>query len=52
VLTRILASRGIETKLVIGVRADAGFAAHAWVELDGVALLDPTEFAAGRLVEI
>ncbi|HKP21799.1 MAG TPA: lasso peptide biosynthesis B2 protein [Thermoleophilaceae bacterium] len=52
VLLRILARRGIETKLVIGVRADEGFAAHAWVELAGVPLLDPTEFAAGRLVEI
>lgn len=52
VLIRILARRGIETKLVIGVRADDGFAAHAWVELDGVPLLDPTEFAGGRLVEI
>jgi Transglutaminase-like superfamily len=52
VLMRILARRGIETKLIIGVRADDEFAAHAWVELDGVPLLDPTEFGAGRLVEL
>lgn len=52
VLVRLLARRGIETTLVIGVRAEDGFAAHAWVELDGIALLDPDEYAAGRLVEI
>lgn len=52
VLMRILARREIETQLVIGVSAENGFAAHAWVELDGVPLLDPTDFSAGRLVEI
>ena len=52
VLMRLLARRGLESQLVIGVQADDGFAAHAWVEVDGVPLLDPVEFAAGRLVEI
>lgn len=41
VLTRMLARRGIESSLVIGVAAGESFAAHAWVEADGVALLPP-----------
>jgi hypothetical protein len=32
VLTRLLARRGIETRLVIAVRPGESFAAHAWVE--------------------
>src|SRR3954471_8867651 len=39
VLTRLLASRGIETRLVIAVRPGDAFAAHAWVEHEGTALL-------------
>jgi hypothetical protein len=39
VLTRLLARRGIETRLVIAVRPGERFAAHAWIEHDGVALL-------------
>jgi hypothetical protein len=32
----LLGRRGVDTNLVIGVRKDEqGFAAHAWVELDG-----------------
>jgi hypothetical protein len=38
-LTRLLARRGIASSLVIGVRAGERFAAHAWVEHDGVPLL-------------
>lgn len=41
VLTRLLASRGVESRLVIAVRPGEEFAAHAWVEHDGVALLPP-----------
>lgn len=46
VLTRMLARRGIESSLVIGVTAAGDFAAHAWVETDGVALLPalPSKF--------
>jgi hypothetical protein len=40
-LTRMLASRGVESQLVIGVRPGERFAAHAWVEHGGVALLRP-----------
>jgi hypothetical protein len=39
VLTRLLARRGIASTFVIGVRAKPEFAAHAWLERDGVALL-------------
>jgi hypothetical protein len=39
VLTRLLASRGIESRLVIAVRPGERFAAHAWVEHEGVPLL-------------
>jgi Transglutaminase-like superfamily len=41
VLTHLLANRGVESQLVIGVRTGEEFAAHAWVEQDGVALLPP-----------
>jgi hypothetical protein len=41
VLTRLLARRGIDSTLVIGVRS-VPFGAHAWVERDGVPVL-PTE---------
>jgi hypothetical protein len=39
VLTRLLTRRGIASQLVIAVRPGEGFAAHAWVEHDGVELL-------------
>jgi hypothetical protein len=35
----LLARRGIAATLVIGVRSEPSFAAHAWVERDGEALL-------------
>jgi transglutaminase-like putative cysteine protease len=40
-LTRMLAARGIDSRLVIGVRPGERFAAHAWVEHDGKPLLPP-----------
>ena len=39
VLVRLLANRSIDSRLVIGVSVDAGFAAHAWVEHAGRPLL-------------
>jgi hypothetical protein len=39
VLLALLQRRGVTTTLVIGVKTDPAFAAHAWVERDGVALL-------------
>jgi hypothetical protein len=52
VLVRLLSRRGIFSTLVIGVRPKPSFAAHAWVELDGRPLLHPSEYAAGRLLEL
>jgi hypothetical protein len=51
VLTRMLARRGIECSFIVGVRAQPRFAAHAWVERSGVALL-PTSPEFHRLAEI
>jgi Transglutaminase-like superfamily len=42
VLTRMLARRGIDSSFVLGVRSQPQFAAHAWVERNGVALLPTT----------
>lgn len=52
VLTRLLARRGIPARLVIGARTTPAFLAHAWVECDGVAVLDPGDGGFGRLVEL
>ena len=51
VLTRMLARRGIDSSFVLGVRAKPRFAAHAWVERHGVALL-PTTPDFQRLSEL
>jgi hypothetical protein len=51
VLTSLLARRGIDAKLVIAVEPEPEFAAHAWVECAGIALLPPGEFRDGRLAE-
>jgi hypothetical protein len=42
VLTRMLARRGISSSLVLGVRSQPSFAAHAWVERQGIPLLPTT----------
>jgi hypothetical protein len=52
VLTRLLANRGIQAKLVIGARTTPEFLAHAWVEHDGSPVLDPGDDSFGRLVEL
>ncbi len=52
VLTRLLARRGIEAKLVIGARTTPEFLAHAWVEHAGDPVLDPGDGSFGRLVEL
>ena len=49
-LTAMLARRGIDSNVVIGVRSDPEFAAHAWVERNGVALLPPGDY--GRVVAL
>jgi hypothetical protein len=52
VLLSVLARRGVETDLIIGVLAEPEFAAHAWLEHRGVPLLRPGRAAAGRLAEL
>ena len=52
VVLGLLARRGVATSLVIGVEVDSGFAAHAWVEREGVALLPAGGFGAGRLTSL
>jgi hypothetical protein len=52
VLTRLLARRGIQARLVIGARTEPEFLAHAWVEHDGDPVLDPGDSSFGRLVEL
>jgi hypothetical protein len=50
-LSTLLGRRGIPSRVVIGVRADPAFAAHAWVEYDGHPLL-PTGDEYLRLHEV
>jgi hypothetical protein len=52
VLTRLLADRGIQSKLVIGAATSPKFLAHAWVEHNGSPVLDPGNDSFGRLVEL
>jgi transglutaminase superfamily protein len=49
VLSRLLARRGISSTLVIGVRRNPHFLAHAWVERDAEAVLPAGQFE--RLLE-
>lgn len=52
VLTTTLARRGIYAPVVIGVRSQPAFAAHAWVEVDGRAILPTDEANYRRLAEM
>lgn len=52
VLTGLLARRGIASSLIIGVRSEPEFAAHAWVEHAGEPLLPPGDTDLGRLTEL
>ena len=52
VLTRLLARRGLDTRVVIGARASPRFLAHAWVEYHGVPVLDPGDGSFERLTEL
>jgi hypothetical protein len=51
VLTSLLARRGIDNRLVIGVRPGDRFGAHAWVEVNGNPVL-PRGEEFPRLVEL
>ena len=52
VLVFLLCRRQVETTLVVAARPAPTFAAHAWVERDGRALLDPGDAAYSRLLEL
>jgi len=52
VVTGMLERRGVPAKLVVAARVDGGFGAHAWVEVDGRALLDEADEPFKRLVEL
>jgi hypothetical protein len=52
VLARVLARRGIGSRVVLGAKAAPDFTAHAWVEHHGVALLPAHDYMAGRLAEL
>ncbi len=52
VVLALLADRGTAVELVIGVLPGTTFAAHAWVELDGMPLLEAGVAAERRLVEL
>jgi hypothetical protein len=52
VLVELLARRGQESTLIIGVRPGPQFGAHAWVELGGHPLLEPIDDGGDRLVDL
>ena len=51
VLTGLLSRRGISSKLVLAVYPGQELAAHAWVEHDGAALIEPGRPPLERLAE-
>lgn len=52
VLTALLARRGINTTLVIGVRPGEDFEAHAWLELEGRPLLPAAQDVYSELTRV
>ena len=52
VLDALLARRGLESVLVIAARAEPAFAAHAWVEHDGIPVLPAGAAGYERLVSL
>jgi hypothetical protein len=52
VLLRLLARRGIGSRLVIAARGGPDFLAHAWIEHAGRPVLSPPDESFGRLVEL
>jgi Transglutaminase-like superfamily len=52
VLVGLLAKRGLPSSLVIGVARTPEFAAHAWVEYDGIPVLPTLEPKYSRLTEL
>jgi hypothetical protein len=52
VLTAVLARRGLDGDVIIGVKSEPEFTAHAWVEHRGMALLPHEQYDETRLVEV
>ncbi len=52
VLDAMLTHRGLQSMLIIAVRAQPKFAAHAWVEHAGIPLLAPGSSAYQRIIEL
>lgn len=52
VLDTLLTRRALRSVVVVAVRAEPEFAAHAWVEHDGVAVLPPGAASFKRLIEL
>lgn len=52
VLLSLLDRRGVSASLLIGVRSEPEFGAHAWIELDGEALLPPGAGEFGILTSL
>jgi hypothetical protein len=52
VLDAMLVRRGLRSVLIVAVRSEPDFAAHAWVEHDGVPLLAPGSQRYQRLIEL
>lgn len=52
VLDAMLTRRGLQSVLIVAVRAEPKFAAHAWVEHAGLPLLAPGSSAYQRILEL
>jgi hypothetical protein len=52
VLTRLLARRGVAGTVILSVSPKPEFAAHAWIEHEGRALLPPADHGFERLLEL
>jgi hypothetical protein len=52
VLDAMLTRRGLQSVLIVAVRAEPQFAAHAWVEHAGVPLLAPGADTYQRILEL
>jgi hypothetical protein len=52
VLLALLERRGVDSTLVIGVGVEPEFAAHAWIECEGEALLPSGNGTYTRMIEV
>jgi hypothetical protein len=52
VVLTMLARRGVDSRLILAARPTPEFAAHAWVERNGDALLPMRGFGDARMTEL